>query len=77
MNRNRRKQLQAISDQLTRLMEQLEAVNEDEGEAYENLPEPFQYGERGEAMEEAMQNMEDAIAAMEEAVNSIGLAIEQ
>ena len=77
MNRNRRKQLQAISDQLARLMDELIAINEEEGEAFENLPESLQYSERGEAMEEAMTNIEDASEAVDEAIRSIELAIGQ
>ena len=70
MNNARRKQLQDVTDRLTAAAEDLEIVKDEEQEAFDNLPETFQDGERGEAME-------NALSLMEEALDNIRTAIEQ
>jgi len=61
MNNRRRNKIQAALDIL-------EEAKFDEQEAFDNLPESFQYGEKGERMEEAMNYLDDAISSLEEAV---------
>ena len=51
MNRERRKRLQEAFDKIAEAQEILSEVRDEEQEAYENLPENFQYGERGEEMQ--------------------------
>lgn len=48
MNNNRRKQLQAIREELQDIYERLDILCDEEWAAYDNLPEPFQDSERGE-----------------------------
>ena len=48
MNRERRKALQAIVDQLETLQMQLEEIQTEEEEYRDNIPENFQSGERYE-----------------------------
>lgn len=60
MNNARRKVIQNIMDQLEKLMEDIEAVKDEEQEAYDNLPESIQNSERGEAMDHAIYNLDDA-----------------
>lgn len=48
MNRERRKALQAIIDQLETLQTQLEEIQTEEEEYRDNIPENFQSGERYE-----------------------------
>jgi predicted RNase H-like HicB family nuclease len=45
----------------------VETIRDDEQEAYDNLPESMQGGDRGDAMQEAIQNLEEAISSIEEA----------
>ena len=52
MNRERRKALQAIVDQLETLQMQLEEIQTEEEEYRDNIPENFQSGERYERTEE-------------------------
>ena len=52
MNRERRKALQAIIDQLETLQTQLEEIQTEEEEYRDNIPENFQSGERYEHIEE-------------------------
>lgn len=45
MNNNRRKQLQAIREELQDIYERLDILCDEEWAAYDNLPEPFQDSE--------------------------------
>ena len=74
MNTRRRKAIsKAIEDYLNKetaareeLCEVLESIREEEVEAYENLPESIQYGEKGEAMQDDISAIEDFISALED-----------
>ncbi len=66
MNKLRRRQLRAALDLLDEARSILEAVQEGEQEAFDNMPESLQYSERGEAMEETISNLEDAVSSLEE-----------
>ena len=50
MNKERRKRLEEASALLEQAREVIEDVKCEEEEAYDNLPEAFQAGERGEQM---------------------------
>lgn len=52
MNKVRRKRLAEAIDLINQAKGILEEVKDEEQEAYDNLPESFQYGERGEQMQE-------------------------
>ena len=67
MNKIRRNQLKAIQEKMAELRDLIDAVLSDEQEAYDNLPESFQDGERGEAMQTAIEAMESAMESCEEA----------
>lgn len=75
MNKERRKRIEAIMDALSQAYGELEELRDEEDEAYDNLPENFQEGSRGEAMQEAIDNMETALAAVEEAKDALEEAI--
>lgn len=67
MNNIRRKQLQEISERVSTLLDQLrdckdelEQIREDEQEAYDNLPESIQDGDRGQAMQNSIDAIESA-----------------
>jgi len=51
-------------DEATALIEEarsiVEGVTQEESEAYENMPENLQYSERGELIQEAINNLEYA-----------------
>lgn len=75
MNRERRKALQAIVDQLETLQMQLEEIQTEE-EYRDNIPENFQSGERYERTEEICESLSDAVSSLEDATSSIEEAIE-
>ncbi|EGE9794897.1 hypothetical protein [Salmonella enterica] len=47
MNNERRKRLTALSQQLAELKDDIQSVLDEEEEAFSNLPESLQNGERG------------------------------
>lgn len=65
MNTPRRKAIAKIADQIEELAHALSTIADDEQEAYENLPEAFQEGERGEAMSENVDNLNEAVSDLE------------
>lgn len=70
MNRQRRKHIDSIIDLLEQAKDQLAEVYEEEEDYFDNMPESFQYGEKGDAAEEAMDNLQAAIDSLEEAIFS-------
>lgn len=61
MNKARRKQLEELIEQLGIIRDGIEAVMDEEQESYDNLPEGIQAGERGDAMQENIDNLQAAI----------------
>lgn len=61
MNKQRRKELAEIINLIEEARERLEAVRDDEQEAFDNMPESFQYSERGETMEDYISTMDELI----------------
>lgn len=76
MNKIRRKNLQAIIDQLDELKGGLEDLQAEEEEYRDNIPENMQKSERYEKADEACDNLSSAVDSLEEAISSIEAAIE-
>lgn len=66
MNNDKRKRI----DQATALIEEarsiIEEITQEESEAYENMPENLQSSERGELIQEAINNLEYADSSFDE-----------
>lgn len=71
MNSKRRSELNRALGLLRSAHAIVETARDEEQYSYDNLPEQFQEGDRGDAMEEAISNLEDAIDAIESAEQSI------
>jgi len=69
MNKPRRKAVQHIYDQLLDLKEQLEELNDEEQESFNNIPENFQGSERYEVAEEIASNLDEAVTAISDLVD--------
>ena len=69
MNKNRRKAIERITDKLMEIQTDVEEIRDEEQEAYDNLPESIQDGERGEEMEGYIELIEDALNSIEEAID--------
>lgn len=69
MNKNRRKQIDDILEQLNPLLLGIESVKDEEQEAYDNLPESMQNGDKGEKMSDAVNNLEYAFDSLTEVID--------
>lgn len=71
MNAKRRKSLKEISEQVSKLKDQLESLREEEEEYTENMPENLWGSERYEKSQEYISDMEEAQDSLESAINLI------
>lgn len=71
MNAKQRKELQGYVDSLEEIKSNIETMMEEEQEKLDNMPEGLQESERGEAMQEAIDNLESASVSLEEAIDYI------
>jgi predicted nuclease with TOPRIM domain len=69
MNKQNRRDLQGYVDSLEEIKSCLETMQEDETEKLDNMPEGLQDSERGDAMQEAIDNLESAASSLEEAID--------
>ena len=76
MNNTRRKTINQIMEQLELIKGDIENLTAEERDCYDNLPESFRYGEKGERMEEAIDNLESAFGSLEDAIDYLSEAIE-
>ena len=69
MNKQNRRDLQGYVDSLEEIKSNIETMMEDEQSKLDNMPESLQESERGEAMQEAIDNLESAVSSIEEAID--------
>ena len=67
MNKDRRKRLSKVYKLIEEAKAILEEVKDDETDAYENLPENFQNGERGEEMQGYIEMLDEAYNYLDDA----------
>ena len=60
MNKKQRDRLNDLIGQVEGIAEEIMAMQEDEQDKYDNMPENLQDSERGEAFQEAADNLQDA-----------------
>ena len=66
MNKERRKKLEDLLEQLSTIKDEITELAAAEQEAFDNLPESLQEGERGQQMEGNVEILEDAVGNIEE-----------
>lgn len=71
MNRDRRDRLLDAASQLTEAIDTIREVQEEEQEAFFNMPEGFQSGSRGENMQIAIDKMEGFVSQIESVQSDI------
>jgi len=82
MNKKRRQEISRIvtqveeivvnaKEKLEELQSDIESIRDEESDCYENLPEGIMYSERGEAMEQAVDNLDNAASSIEELINAL------
>ena len=58
------------------LQTEIEEIKDEEQEAYDNLPESLQDGEKGEKMTDAVDNLDSAYSSLEDAIGYLDEAIQ-
>ena len=76
MNNARRKEIEKITADLEAIKERIEALQEEEQDAFDNLPESIQYGERGDKMQSAIDNLEYAPDNIQDCLDNLCAASE-
>lgn len=61
MNEERRKKLEAAKAHITDAINLIEEVKDGEQEAFDNMPENLQSGEKGQTLEENVATLESAV----------------
>lgn len=74
MNKQRRVRLSEAHSLLGKAASIVEAVKDEEQDSFDNLPENLQCSERGEAMEEAVDELQMTIDSIEDALGHIDSA---
>lgn len=76
MNKTRRKAIQDVIAKLETLRDEVESLLNDEQDYYDNMPESFQDGDKGQAASDAISYMESASGYIDNAIEELGCAEE-
>lgn len=71
MNKTRRNQLKEAIKLLEHAMSVISAMADEEQEAFDNMPESLQDGERGEQMQDYISSLEDMSFSIEELMTDL------
>ena len=71
MNERRRKRLREAIVHLEQASSLVQDCKDEEQRAHDALPEPIQWTERAEKMEEAVSNLEEAVSLIDEATGKV------
>jgi len=69
MNKDRRKQIQKMYDDLTGCKDLFEALQSEEQEYYDNMPENIQQGPKGEYAQEILDMMDDVMSSFDDLIS--------
>lgn len=76
MNNQRRKEIEAVLNELADLRSRIETIQSEEQDAYDNMPEGLKQSERGTKAEEACSRLEDALTAFDDLESALNDASE-
>jgi hypothetical protein len=71
MNDSRRNRLEQASALISKAMDLIKELGDEEQEAFDNLPENLKEAEQGENIETTIHTLNDVISALEEALSGI------
>jgi len=74
MNAQRRKEIEAVLNELADLRSRVESLHGEEQDAFDNMPEGLQASERGQASESAASALDDALSAFDDIESSLNEA---
>ena len=75
MNKDRRARIQTLLNKLEDIKEDIDFIKDEEQEYYDNMPENFQMGEKGDKAQEAIDNLDYAYSSIEEVVEYLEEAL--
>lgn len=76
MNKARRKAIREVIAKLESLRDEVESLLNEEQDYYDNMPESFQNGDKGQAASDAISYMESASGYIDNAIEELGCAEE-
>lgn len=76
MNAYRRKRIEDLQSTLTSLRDEIQVLLDEEQDAFDNMPESLQQGEKGEKAQAAIDALEEAINACDETDSALDTAKE-
>jgi hypothetical protein len=76
MNAERRKKLSTAWDKIAEGLALIEEVKSDEEDYYENMPESFKEGDKGQKAQDAISELESAIDTLEQLEGTLVTAAE-
>jgi hypothetical protein len=76
MNKSRKSRLSKINADLETLKDSLDTIMNEEEEAFGNLPESIQDSDRGQAMQDAIDNLAEATDSIQSALDSLTAILE-
>lgn len=77
MNKARRNEIQKCIDDLEVIKIRLEYVRDDEEEAFNNLPEGLMYSEKGDTMQEYIDDLDSEIGNLEDTISNLQDIVER
>lgn len=76
MNKDRRKRIEALIEKIDDIKTEIEGIQSEEQDAFDNMPESFQDGERGEQSQSAIGALGEALGALDETIDQLNTASE-
>lgn len=76
MNKTQRNQIEKWIESINEIKEGVESMQEEEQDKLDNMPENLQESERGEQMQNGIENLEAAALSLEEAIDILNDATE-
>lgn len=76
MNKSKRARINQAISLIDNAMDIVDGVVTDEQDSFDNLPESFQSGDKGQIMEGAIDNLESASEFLQNAIEELELAME-
>lgn len=71
MNEQRRKEIETVLGDLADLRSRVQAIHDDEQNAFESMPEGLQTSAQGQASEAAAAALDDALSAFDDVESSL------
>lgn len=71
MNKEQRKRLAELYDELSSVLDEIEQIKEDEECKYDNLPESLQDSEKGEQLQEGIDALDDVYSYLSDSISSL------